>query len=123
MNWYLLLTHATLATFDDHGLGLRENAALACQDDRIVWIGSTDELTPEAIAQADETHNLGGQLVTPGLIDCHTHLVFGSQRAHEFDLRLQGASYEEIAKAGGGIMSSVHATREASDESLFAQAL
>ncbi len=73
--------------------------------------------------QAARVDYLDGALVTPGLIDCHTHLVFGGNRAHEFDLRLNGASYEEIARAGGGIVSTVKATRAASEDALFAQAL
>lgn len=120
--WDLLLTHATLATFaGDVPYGLLENAALACADGRIAWIGPMAEL-PIA-AQAHRVESLDGALVTPGLIDCHTHLVFGGDRAHEFDLRLNGASYEQIARAGGGIVSSVRATREADEDALFAQSL
>jgi imidazolonepropionase len=76
-----------------------------------------------ADARAAQVEDLGGALLTPGLVDCHTHLVFGGNRAHEFDLRLNGASYEEIARAGGGIVSSVRATREADEDALFAQSL
>lgn len=121
-NWDLLLTHATLATFaGDAPYGLLEDAALACADGRIAWIGTMAELPADA--QARRVDDLGGALLTPGLIDCHTHLVFGGDRAHEFDLRLNGASYEQIARAGGGIVSSVRATRAAGEDELFAQSL
>jgi len=120
--WDLLLTHATLATFAGAApCGLIGDAALACADGRIAWIGPMAELP--ATAQASRVEDLGGALVTPGMVDCHTHLVFGGNRANEFDLRLNGASYEEIARAGGGIVSSVRATREADEEALFAQSL
>ena len=90
---------------------------------RIAWIGRVDALpdAPEMLAKVVES--LDGALVTPGLIDCHTHLVFAGDRAHEFDLRLNGASYEEIARAGGGIVSSVAATRRAAEDQLYAQSL
>jgi len=120
--WNLLLTHATLASFaGDAPFGLIENAALACADGRIAWIGPMHELPADA--QATRVENLDGALITPGLVDCHTHLVFGGNRAHEFDLRLNGASYEEIARTGGGIASSVRATRAADEDALFAQSL
>jgi imidazolonepropionase len=122
--WDRLLLNATLATFaGDAPYGLIEHGAIALHHGRIVWIGPMDDLpdAPDALASAVES--LDGALVTPGLIDCHTHLVFGGDRAHEFDLRLNGASYEEIARAGGGIVSSVNATRTASEEVLFAQSL
>src|SRR3546814_11869998 len=85
---------------------------------RIAWLGRMDELPGEPASLADSLRSLEGALVTPGLIDCHTHLVFGGDRAHEFDLRLHGASYEEIARAGGGIASRVNATRPANEEQL-----
>ena len=95
-------------------------AALVTEGDRIVWAGDEAAL-PGGLEVAAE-HELGGALVTPGLVDCHTHLVYGGQRAAEFELRLQGASYEEIARAGGGIRATVAATRAASDDELFASA-
>jgi imidazolonepropionase len=120
--WDRLLLNATLATFaGDAPYGLIERGAIALHHGRIAWIGRMEALpdAPDMLAGAVES--LDGALVTPGLIDCHTHLVFGGDRAHEFDLRLNGASYEEIARAGGGIVSSVNATRAASEEQLFAQ--
>ncbi|MGM0561598.1 MAG: imidazolonepropionase [Pseudomonadota bacterium] len=101
--------------------GLIENGALALQAGRIAWVGPADEL-PAAYRDLPR-HELEGRLVTPGLIDCHTHLVYGGDRAREFELRLEGASYEEVAKAGGGILSTMQATREASEDDLVALAL
>jgi imidazolonepropionase len=122
--WDRLLLNATLATFSgDAPYGLIERGAIALHHGRIAWVGRMDALpdAPDTLAFAVES--LDGALVTPGLIDCHTHLVFGGDRAHEFALRLDGASYEEIARAGGGIVSSVNATRAASEEQLFEQSL
>ncbi len=87
------------------------------EGDRIAWIGNRADLPKQS---AKETVSLGGRWVTPGLIDCHTHLVFGGERAGEFEQRLKGATYEEIAKAGGGIVSTVRATRAASEAELLA---
>ena len=122
--WDRLLLNATLATFTGESpCGLIERGAIAIHHGHIVWIGQMDALpaAPHTLAVAAES--LDGALITPGLIDCHTHLVFGGDRAKEFDLRLNGASYEEIARAGGGIVSTVSATRAASEEVLFAQSL
>ena len=94
---------------------------IAVQGGRIVYAGTPDGLPPELLTRGPR-HDGAGMLVTPGLIDCHTHLVYGGQRAHEFALRLDGASYEQIARAGGGIVSTVKATREASEDELFAAA-
>jgi imidazolonepropionase len=122
--WDKLLINATLATFaDDTPYGLVDQAAIAWQHGRIAWVGRMDSLPDAPAALAASVTSLDGALVTPGLIDCHTHLVFAGNRAHEFDLRLNGASYEEIARAGGGIVSTVNATRSASEEQLFAQSL
>jgi imidazolonepropionase len=122
--WDRLLLNATLATFvGDAPYGLIEHGAIALHHGRIAWIGGMDALPDAPDALAGVVESLDGALVTPGLIDCHTHLVFGGDRAHEFDLRLNGASYEEIARAGGGIVSSVSATRAASEEQLFVQSL
>ena len=98
--------------------------ALACivvQQGRMVWVGPQEALPAQY--QNLPVHDGGGQLATPGLVECHTHLVYGGERANEFAMRLAGATYEEVAKAGGGIVSSVKATREATEDELFAQAL
>ncbi len=99
--------------------GAIEDGVIAARDGRIVYAGSRREAPA---SQAVETIDCAGRWITPGLIDCHTHLVYGGDRAHEFELRLQGATYEEIARAGGGILSTVKATREASEDTLFASA-
>jgi imidazolonepropionase len=99
--------------------GLVEDAALVVEDGRIAWLGPRGELPPDWAARARTRHDCAGALITPGLIDCHTHLVYGGDRAHEFELRLNGASYEDIARAGGGIVSTVRATRAASEEELL----
>ena len=103
--------------------GLVEDAALAVEGERIAWVGPRRELPPAIEARCTRQHDCGGALVTPGLVDCHTHLVYGGDRAHEFELRLGGATYEDIARAGGGIASTVEATRAASEEELAAQSL
>lgn len=122
--WDRLLLNATVASFaDDAPEGTVEQAAIAVHNGRIAWLGRMDDLPDAPAALAIELESVEGALVTPGLIDCHTHLVFGGERSHEFDLRLNGASYEQIARAGGGIISTVEATRAASEESLFEQAL
>ena len=121
----MLLTHATLATMNGSsgtdGYGLIPDAAVALEGERIVWAGAMSDL-PAAYRSLPE-HDCAGRLVTPGLIDCHTHAVFAGHRAVEFELRLKGASYEEIARAGGGILSTVTATRSASEDELLAKAL
>ena len=120
--WDRLLTDCHIATMDpavEGPFGAIENGAIGIQDGRIVRVGRRTEL---AGFKAREVVPLGGAWVTPGLIDCHTHLVFGGNRAGEFEQRLNGASYEEIAKAGGGILSSVRSTREASLDQLVDEA-
>ena len=112
-----------IATLDgSQPWGLVEDGALLVDGDRLAWVGAQVDLPGELRARVEAEHDLHGALVTPGLVDCHTHLVYGGQRASEFEMRLQGASYEDIARAGGGIRSTVTATREASDELLFASA-
>ena len=106
---------------DEVGYGLIDDAAIAVDEGRIAWIGPRGVL-PRG-HDGWEQVDLGGKLVTPALVDCHTHLVFGGDRSREFALRLEGASYEEIAKAGGGIRSTVAATRESTGEELLASAL
>ena len=114
----LLLTDANLATMEAGGnaYGAIENAALAIRDGRIAWLGPMSGL-PDI--NATETRRIEGRWLTPALIDCHTHLVFAGDRAREFEQRLQGVSYEEIARAGGGINSTVNATRQADPASLL----
>lgn len=118
-----LLTNAKLATMEPGGAayGLIEDGALAIEDGRIAWCGPTNDL-PSRLADLP-VDDLSGRLVTPGLIDCHTHVVFGGNRAREFEMRLEGASYEEVARAGGGIVSTVRATRAADKDTLLADAL
>ncbi len=117
-------THCDIATLQaGHAqpYGLVRDAALVVDGAQIAWAGPRSELPAELAARATREHDAGGALITPGLIDCHTHLVYGGDRAHEFELRLQGASYEDIARAGGGIASTVQATRAASEAELETQ--
>jgi imidazolonepropionase len=116
----MLLTHATLATMTA-GYGLIHDAGVVLDGDRIAWAGSLGDL-PERFHSLPE-HDCAGRLVTPGLVDCHTHAVFAGNRAEEFEFRLNGITYEAIAKAGGGIMATVTATRAASENDLLAKAL
>ncbi|HXC75228.1 MAG TPA: imidazolonepropionase [Sphingomicrobium sp.] len=119
--WDRLLVDCNIATFEerpDNPLGLIENGAIGIQDGKIVRVGKRTEL---AGFRAKTVDALGGAWVTPGLIDCHTHLVFGGTRADEHAMRRAGASYEEIAKAGGGIASTVERTAAASDAELLEQ--
>ena len=118
-----LFRNARLATFDpaSEGLGVVAKGGVAERDGRILFAGPAAEL-PSGLG-ATEIIDCEGRWITPGLIDCHTHLVHAGDRAHEFELRLNGASYEEIARAGGGILSTVQATRAASEEELVEQAL
>ena len=115
--------NARLATVraDLPDLGVIERGVIAARDGRIVFAGSASDFPSDA--DAAERIDCAGRWITPGLIDCHTHLVFGGNRAHEFELRLKGASYEEIARAGGGIVSTVAATRGSSEAELVAGAL
>ncbi len=118
-----VLSNATVAIMDDGSTGYRlvERASIAIEGDRIAWLGADADL-PASYGNAP-SRDLEGRLVTPGLIDCHTHIVYGGDRAREFEMRLEGAGYEEIARAGGGILSSVRNTREASEEELLSLAL
>lgn len=112
---------ATLQAGAAQPYGLVEDAALVVEGETIAWVGPRAELPAGLLARCGTQHDAGGALITPGLIDCHTHLVYGGDRAHEFELRLNGASYEDIARAGGGIASTVKATRAASAQHLQAQ--
>ncbi len=113
--------NARLATLREElpGLGAVERGAVACVGGRIAYAGPEADLTGDAALSVD----CDGRWITPGLVDCHTHLVFGGDRAREFEMRLQGAPYEQIARAGGGIVSTVRATRAATDAQLAASAL
>lgn len=112
--------NARLATMTDDGLGIVEDGLVAACDGRIVFAGPTSDAPAFNAAEAIDC---AGRWITPGLIDCHTHIVHGGDRAHEFELRLAGASYEEVARAGGGIVSTMKATRAASEDDLVASAM
>lgn len=118
-----VLRNAQIATMAEESGGYRlvDRGAIVIEDTRISWVGPDADLPARYARSAAQ--DLGGRLVTPGLIDCHTHIVFGGDRAREFEMRLEGASYEEIARAGGGILSSVNATRAADEAALLAAAL
>ena len=116
--------NARLATLIEGrpGLGVVESGAIGARAGRIAFVGPEDEL-PSGARAAERTVDCEGRWITPALIDCHTHLVYGGDRAHEFELRLGGATYEQIARQGGGILSSVRATRAASEDELIRSAL
>ena len=117
--WDGLLLGATLATLDaDDGYGLVEDGALGWKDGVLAYVGARTDLPGVIDELADEVIETDG-VVTPGLVDCHTHAVFAGDRAGEFELRLQGASYEQIARAGGGILSTVRAVRDADEDALL----
>jgi imidazolonepropionase len=119
-----LLLGASLATLDtERGYGEIEDGALAWKDGLLAFVGPRSALSETTASLARDVIEVDGGWITPGLIDCHTHLVFAGDRAREFELRLEGASYEEIARAGGGILSTVRAVREASEDELLAQSL
>jgi imidazolonepropionase len=117
--------NARLATLIEgrRGLGILEPGAIAAREGRIVFAGRQDALPAAWRDGAQRVVDCEGRWITPALIDCHTHLVYGGDRAHEFELRLAGATYEEIAREGGGILSTVRATREASEDELVRSAL
>ncbi|RZJ04231.1 MAG: imidazolonepropionase [Brevundimonas sp.] len=117
-----LITDCHLATMTEGGepYGAIEDGAILVREGRIAWVGARADLPAH---EATTTDRLAGRWVTPGLIDCHTHLVFGGDRSGEFEQRLNGATYEEIARAGGGIVSSMTATRAATDDDLYASTL
>ncbi len=120
MNWDSLWHNGRLATMSASGpYGALEGGAIAAKDGKIAWVGAQADLPAAPAGLARAVHDLEGRWVTPGLIDCHTHLVFGGDRAQEFELRLEGASYEELARAGGGIRSTVAATRAADEATLL----
>lgn len=119
----MLLTNATVVTMNDgeRPYGLVEKAAIVISGERIDWVGPETDL-PNAYRE-EPAVDLAGKVVTPALIDCHTHLVYGGNRAREFEMRLEGATYEEIARSGGGILSTVKATRDATEDELVETAL
>lgn len=116
--------NARLATVAEslRGLGIVERGAVLAENGRIVFAGPEAEL-PAGAATNAEIIDCGGRLITPGLIDCHTHLVYAGNRANEFEMRLAGATYEEVARAGGGIVSSVRSVRAASEDQIVAETL
>ena len=120
-DWDLLLTDARIASMavSDIEYGTYTDAALAIKDGVIAWVGYEHDLPR---CEAEESRSIGGRWITPALIDCHTHLVFGGERSQEFEQRLKGASYQDIAASGGGIMSTVRATREAGADELYQSA-
>ncbi len=121
MDWdqvWIDLNIATMNPDNSEPYGAIRDGVIAIKNDRIVWMGSRADL-PEFDVMATPVYRGNGGWVTPGLIDAHTHLIFGGNRANEFEMRLNGASYEEIARAGGGILSTVKATREATEGELF----
>ncbi len=123
--WDTLIINANVATMAEgsHEYGMIENGAVGILDGRIEWVGTTAGIKNSIETLAKELIDAEGCLLTPGLIDCHTHLVFAGNRADEFEQRLNGVAYTEIAKQGGGILSTVRATRAASFDELYAQSL
>jgi len=119
--WDRIWVGGHLATLDPEldGFGEIRNGALASRHGRIVWVGPETDLPSPPRECAREVVDLGGRWLTPGLVDCHTHLVFAGDRSGEFEARLEGASYQQIAEAGGGIRTTLRATREATEEDLF----
>ncbi len=118
----MILTNARLVTLQtDNSFGIIEDGAIVLEGAQIAWVGKAADLPDTKINE--QIHDLVGRIVTPALIDCHTHVVFGGNRAVEFEQRLNGASYEEVARTGGGIVSTVSATRAASEDALLADAL
>ena len=116
--------NANVATFcGDTPYGWLPGTTIVTRGNEVIWLGADRDLPATLVGESANEHDLGGACVTPGLIDCHTHLVYAGNRAREFELRLQGATYEEIARAGGGIRSTVAATREASDDQLLSLAV
>src|ERR1700691_1292824 len=110
--------NARIATCDEH-MHIIHKGALLVRDGRIAWLGEEGAAPGEICGAAVERHDLGGAWITPGLIDCHTHLIFAGTRAPEYAERLRGATYAQIAARGGGILTTMRATRLASEEELF----
>lgn len=125
MVWNSIWINVHLATMDEardaHSYGEIRDAAIAVQDGKIVWLGAMADLPIDYVAE--QVFDGQGAWLTPGLIDCHTHIVYAGNRSHEFEARLNGVAYEEIARQGGGIVSTVKATRAATDEELMQASL
>ncbi len=123
--WDEIWVDVDLATMVEGGAayGVVRDGAIGISDGRLTFVGERSGLPGSPQSLAREVHNGGGRWVTPGLIDCHTHIVYGGNRAREFEQRLAGVSYEEIARAGGGILSTVRATRSATEEKLLEESL
>src|SRR5690606_23722440 len=119
--WDAIWINAHLATMTADGdYGIIKNGGIGVVDGKIRWLGAMSALPPGAPQElAGEVHDAQGKWITPGLIDCHTHLVYGGSRAGEFEKRLNGATYAEIAAAGGGILSTVAATGIATEDALY----
>lgn len=115
----VLWRSARMSTLAGNGWGLIDDAAMLTLGEHIEWVGPASEIPVELRQRVGTEHDLGHTLITPGLVDCHSHLVYAGNRASELELRLRGTSYEAIAQAGGGIRSTVAATRAASEEDLF----
>lgn len=120
--WDSLWLNAVLVTAEQ-GYGIVEEAAIATKNDKITWVGSMRDLRGDPEQLATTLYDVQGRCLTPGLVDCHTHLIYAGTRSHEFAMRLQGESYEQMARAGGGIHATVAATRLASEEELFTQSV
>ena len=123
-HWQSIWINVNVAamTCGGHPCGAQKAAAVAVDEGKIAWLGPMADLPGRPDDLAKTVQDCAGHWMTPGLIDCHTHLVFGGNRVKEFELRLKGASYEEISKAGGGIRSTVTATREETERMLFERA-
>jgi imidazolonepropionase len=114
---------ATMNQLSSNAYGLIDNGIIITHDHVIEWVGDSADIPAHLIKACNQVHDLEGRLITPGLIDCHTHLVYGGHRSHEFEMRLNGATYEDIALSGGGIISTVNATRQLSFEALRSQSV
>src|SRR5690348_12203321 len=124
-SWDHVWIHARLVTMAQTGTpyGLIEDGAIAVKSGRIAAVGTARDMLGNGAAARSAVHDATGRCITPGLIDCHTHLVYGGSRAREFERRLEGATYEEIARAGGGIRSTVAATRALTEDELYEASL
>src|SRR3990167_866348 len=120
--WDKLWINALVVTCE-HGYHLIKQGAIGVKDQKIIWVGKTKDLPGNSQDLSKNIYDAAGLCITQGLIDCHTHLIYAGNRAHEFAMRLEGMSYAEIAKQGGGIQSTVNATRAATENELLQQSL